>query len=279
MATTLSLGFKSYASDHEGCLVSRGAGGRRKRLVGLDAPYLDHEIVTEAPARLRPLLPQGPHVVLKLAQVFGKRHKKGCPEFGQEGIPGFLSSRRVLQGVGEHNTPAETRMDGLENALRAQHAAQLLSAPASSFVNWWRPSGRRRETGLGKGFTRNWLNATRAAGAAEPWRQAGVCDVCLRSSLRGSLESEVAASSQASIALPPAQTSPVPDTAHEGCQALTRPGSPARSHYSWPSPPNVSSSTLNSSSTFPLTLPNPAWPTHVLPEPLHCCPVIALPPR
>ena len=30
---------------------------------------------------------------LKLAQVFGKRHKQ-CPEFGKEGIPGFLSSTK-----------------------------------------------------------------------------------------------------------------------------------------------------------------------------------------
>lgn len=70
--------------------------------------YLNHEVFTEAPAWLCSLLPQGPHVILKLAEVFGERHEQQCPEFGQEGIPGFLSSRRVLQRVRQHNTPAKT---------------------------------------------------------------------------------------------------------------------------------------------------------------------------
>lgn len=87
---------KASRTQPESCLIQSGG------------QYLNHEVFAEAPAWLCPLFPQSPHVILKLAEVFGERHEQQSPEFGQEGIPGFLSSRRVLQRVREHNTPAET---------------------------------------------------------------------------------------------------------------------------------------------------------------------------
>lgn len=68
-------------------------------------PYLDHEVFTEAPAGLRALLPERAHVVFEAPQVLGEGHEEEGPQLEQEGVPGLLRPRRVLQGIGQHHAP------------------------------------------------------------------------------------------------------------------------------------------------------------------------------
>lgn len=61
--------------------------------------YLDHEVFTEAPARLGAFLSERTHVVFKAAQVLGEGHEEESSQLEQQGIPGFLRPRRVLQRI------------------------------------------------------------------------------------------------------------------------------------------------------------------------------------
>lgn len=74
-------------------------------------PNLDHEVFTEAPARLCALLSQGAHVVLEAAQVLGEGHEEEGSQLEQQRVPGFLRPRRVLQRIRQHHTPARTRRE------------------------------------------------------------------------------------------------------------------------------------------------------------------------
>ena len=74
LPTVLSFGFKNYVNmnyqKRAALFIKNERGNERRRKQPssiLSAKYLHHEIVTEAPAWLSPLLPQGSHVILKLA--------------------------------------------------------------------------------------------------------------------------------------------------------------------------------------------------------------------
>ena len=158
-----------------GCSASQLPCSRRRakeegeKVPSRGSAHLHHEVVAEAPAGLRPLLPQGSHVVLKLAEVFGKRHKQQGPEFGQEGAPGFLSSGGVLQGVGEHDTPAGTRgLLRIRKTLRARRPCQPRPLPGLRAAGL--PCGAG-EKSRGKGPTETWSRAPGAA-RATPQRAA-----------------------------------------------------------------------------------------------------------
>lgn len=49
--------------------------------------YLDHEVVTEAPAGLGAFLSQCPHVILKAPQVLGEGHEEQSAQFSQKRAP------------------------------------------------------------------------------------------------------------------------------------------------------------------------------------------------
>lgn len=68
--------------------------------------YLDHEVFTEAPARLGAFLSQRTHVVFKAAKVLGEGHEEQSSQLEQQRIPGFLRPRRVLQRIRQNHTPA-----------------------------------------------------------------------------------------------------------------------------------------------------------------------------
>lgn len=68
--------------------------------------YLDHEVFTEAPSGLGAFLSERTHVVFEAAQVLGEGHEQESSQLKQQGIPGFLRPRGVLQRIGQHHTPA-----------------------------------------------------------------------------------------------------------------------------------------------------------------------------
>ena len=71
----------------------------------LHPTHLHHEVLAEAPAGLRALLPQRAHVVLEAAQVLGEGHEQQGAQLQQEGAPRLLGPGRVLQGVRQHHAP------------------------------------------------------------------------------------------------------------------------------------------------------------------------------